>query len=233
MNGTQTDTFFAYAEDFRGGVRVSTAKLSDQPGAVLLTAAGPGGGPQINLYQRPASAPLMNLIGMRPEQRTGYRVAGSAQRIVTPSTSDFVVQDAYDQIAAAIQAEQQAREAARVAAEQAQLQLIQQYYIYAPQFFQTNRGFNNGFGGLGFGGLGGFGSYGFGPTVIGSNYGSFYDPYFYDPYLSYGAYDPFYNFGYYDPGFYDYGYYDPGFYDYGYYGGDFYDGGFYDGGYYY
>ena len=233
IQGTQIGSFNAYAEDFRGGVRVGAAKLTDQPGAVLLTAAGPGGGPQINLYQRPATTPLTNLIGTKPDQRTGFRVAGSAQRIVTPTTTDFVVQDAYDTIAAAILAEQQAQEAARIAAQQAQQQLFQQYFIYAPNIYQSGfGGYGNygglglglglgglglgglGFGGLGFGGLGGLGGFGYGPTLFGSNYGSYYDPYYYDPY-SYNS--GYYGGGYYDPGYYDSGFYDSGFYDSGYY----------------
>ena len=209
MDGTQISTFFAYAEDFRGGVRVSTAPLSDQPGVTLLTAAGPGGGPQINLYQLPSTTPMTTLVGMKSDQRTGFRIAGASKIITTPTTSDFVVQDAYDQIAAAVEAERQAREAERAAAEQARQQLIQQYLIYSPTIIQSYPGYNGygGFGGYGLGGFGlglGFGGLGFGGSSYGSSYGGYYDPYYYDPY--------YYDYGYYDPYYSDYGYSDYGYY---------------------
>ena len=51
-DGTHLGTFFAYEEDFRGGVRVSVGNLSDDIGgtASIITAAGPGGGPHIRVF---------------------------------------------------------------------------------------------------------------------------------------------------------------------------------------
>ena len=43
-------TFFAYDDQFRGGVRLSVGNLSEWPGASIITAAGPGGGPHIRVY---------------------------------------------------------------------------------------------------------------------------------------------------------------------------------------
>lgn len=43
-------TFFAYDKNFRGGVRLSVGNLSDSKGASIITAAGPGGGPHIRVY---------------------------------------------------------------------------------------------------------------------------------------------------------------------------------------
>lgn len=43
-------TFFAYDDQFRGGVRLSVGNLSAWPGASIITAAGPGGGPHIRVY---------------------------------------------------------------------------------------------------------------------------------------------------------------------------------------
>jgi hypothetical protein len=40
-------SFFAYASDFRGGVNVAAGNLDGLPGAELVTAAGPGGGPHV------------------------------------------------------------------------------------------------------------------------------------------------------------------------------------------
>jgi subtilisin family serine protease len=48
--GTWLGTFFAYDSAFRGGVRLSVGNLSQGPGASIITAAGPGGGPHIRVY---------------------------------------------------------------------------------------------------------------------------------------------------------------------------------------
>ncbi len=49
-DGRWLGTFFAYAKDFRGGVRLSVGNLSDWPGASIIAAAGPGGGPQVRVF---------------------------------------------------------------------------------------------------------------------------------------------------------------------------------------
>ncbi len=48
--GTRLGTFFAYDKSFRGGVRLSVGNLSSWPGASIITAAGPGGGPHVRIY---------------------------------------------------------------------------------------------------------------------------------------------------------------------------------------
>ncbi|MBI4438293.1 S8 family serine peptidase [Candidatus Uhrbacteria bacterium] len=48
--GSWLGTFFAYDSAFRGGVRLSVGNLSAWPGASIITAAGPGGGPHIRVY---------------------------------------------------------------------------------------------------------------------------------------------------------------------------------------
>ena len=48
--GEWLGTFFAYDDQFRGGVRLSVGNLSEWPGASIITAAGPGGGPHIRVY---------------------------------------------------------------------------------------------------------------------------------------------------------------------------------------
>ncbi|TAL49896.1 hypothetical protein EPN81_04270 [Patescibacteria group bacterium] len=48
--GTWLGTFFAYDSAFRGGVRLSVGNLSEWPGASIISAAGPGGGPHIRVY---------------------------------------------------------------------------------------------------------------------------------------------------------------------------------------
>ena len=48
-NGTYT-SFFAYASSFRGGVRVALGDVNGDGTAEVITGAGPGGGPQVNVY---------------------------------------------------------------------------------------------------------------------------------------------------------------------------------------
>ncbi len=48
--GSWLGTFFAYSKNFRGGVRLSVGNLSEYPGASIITAAGPGGGPHVRVY---------------------------------------------------------------------------------------------------------------------------------------------------------------------------------------
>ncbi len=48
--GKKLGTFFAYNDQFRGGVRLSVGNLSEWPGASIITSAGPGGGPHVRVY---------------------------------------------------------------------------------------------------------------------------------------------------------------------------------------
>ncbi|HAU66390.1 MAG: peptidase S8 and S53, subtilisin, kexin, sedolisin [Candidatus Uhrbacteria bacterium GW2011_GWF2_39_13] len=48
--GKKLGTFFAYDDQFRGGVRLSVGNLSTWPGASIITVAGPGGGPHVRVY---------------------------------------------------------------------------------------------------------------------------------------------------------------------------------------
>ena len=49
-DGTFT-SFFAYAESFRGGVRVALGNVDGGTDTELITGAGPGGAPQVNVYK--------------------------------------------------------------------------------------------------------------------------------------------------------------------------------------
>ncbi|MCY2971324.1 MAG: FG-GAP-like repeat-containing protein [Planctomycetota bacterium] len=46
----QTTDFFAFAPSFRGGVRVASGDVTGDGIADVVVAAGPGGGPQVNVY---------------------------------------------------------------------------------------------------------------------------------------------------------------------------------------
>jgi len=49
-DGTVSASFFAYDEFFRGGVRVAVADLDNNGTAEIYTAAGPGGGPHLRVF---------------------------------------------------------------------------------------------------------------------------------------------------------------------------------------
>jgi hypothetical protein len=48
-NGTYV-SFFAYASTFTGGVRVALGDINGDGNMDVITGAGPGGGPQVNVY---------------------------------------------------------------------------------------------------------------------------------------------------------------------------------------
>jgi len=54
--GALVSTFFAYDENFRGGVRIALADLDNNGTAEIYTAAGPGGGPHVRVFNASGSA---------------------------------------------------------------------------------------------------------------------------------------------------------------------------------
>jgi len=59
-NGTYT-SFFAYASTFRGGVRVALGDVNGDGSTDVITGAGPGGGPQVNVYNVNAQTGAVSL----------------------------------------------------------------------------------------------------------------------------------------------------------------------------
>ena len=53
--------FYAFASGFTGGVRVAVGDVNGDGKADLITAAGPGGGPQVNVYYGAAATLLQSL----------------------------------------------------------------------------------------------------------------------------------------------------------------------------
>lgn len=95
-SGSQLASFFAYATSFQGGVRVSAADLTGDGVADVITAPGPGGGAQVNIYSLPTgTTPVTNLFGFPANQATGVFVAGSGKPLLIPATPDSEIATAY------------------------------------------------------------------------------------------------------------------------------------------
>lgn len=184
--GTQLASFFAYDASFRGGVRVAAADLTGDGVAEIVTGAGPGGGPQANVFEFGSVVPTVTITGLSPDQRVGIQVAASGQPLNIPATPEADIAAAYAQLAAA----QEAARRARTQPPPGQTTVI------GPVFPFFGAGFYDPFF---------YDPLFYDPFFYDVGY---YEDYYYDP----GYYDP----GYYDPGYYDPGYYyDPGFGDFG------------------
>lgn len=57
LSGNRTQSFSVYPESFRGGVKVAMAPLTPAGADVLITGAGPGGGPQVRRLKYDMGAP--------------------------------------------------------------------------------------------------------------------------------------------------------------------------------
>lgn len=74
-DGTVVASFFAYDEFFRGGVRVAVADLDDNGTAEIYTAAGPGGGPHLRVFNTSGVA-IGGFFPFEESLKDGIFVAG-------------------------------------------------------------------------------------------------------------------------------------------------------------
>jgi hypothetical protein len=74
-DGAVLASFFAYDEFFRGGVRLAVADLDDNGSAEIYTAAGPGGGPHLRVFNT-AGAVIGGFFPFSESLKDGIFVAG-------------------------------------------------------------------------------------------------------------------------------------------------------------
>ncbi len=82
----QIAEFFAYDPSFRGGVNVAAGDLDGDGVAEIVTGAGPGGGPQVNVYSFDAAAGLNlrnSFFAYDPDFRGGVNVAVAGGLLAT------------------------------------------------------------------------------------------------------------------------------------------------------
>ena len=75
FTGALLSQFYAYAEDFTGGVRVGINDGNSDGIADIVTGAGPGGGPQVNVFNFPALDLLFSFYSGDPANTGGVFVS--------------------------------------------------------------------------------------------------------------------------------------------------------------
>jgi hypothetical protein len=75
FTGALLAQFMAYAEDFTGGVRVAVNDGNGDGTADIITGAGPGGGPQVNVFSFPALDLLFSFYSGDPANTGGVFVS--------------------------------------------------------------------------------------------------------------------------------------------------------------
>jgi hypothetical protein len=67
--------FYAYDPSFRGGILVASADVTGSGYADIITGAGAGGGPQVNLYDGQSGNETQSLYALNPDFKGGVDVA--------------------------------------------------------------------------------------------------------------------------------------------------------------
>jgi hypothetical protein len=81
VTGQLTDNFFAYAPDFRGGVRIAVGDLNGDGVAEIVTGPGTSGGPQVRAFDGRTRAEVLSFFALDPAYRGGIFLA------VTPAAN--------------------------------------------------------------------------------------------------------------------------------------------------
>lgn len=75
QKGKAVSQFYAYSKNFRGGVRLAAGDLTGDGRAEIVTAAGPGGGPQVRILDRRGKAVRLGFFAMPKTYHQGLYVA--------------------------------------------------------------------------------------------------------------------------------------------------------------
>ncbi len=73
--GTDRGSFFAYDENFRGGVRVGAGDVDGDGVAEVITGAGQGGGPHVRVFNGTTLEPLFEFMALPADFRNGIYVS--------------------------------------------------------------------------------------------------------------------------------------------------------------
>jgi hypothetical protein len=76
LTGLPLLAFFAYDPTFPGGARVAAADINGDGRSEILTAAGPGGGPDVRAFDGLSAAQLEEFFAYDPTFRGGVYIAG-------------------------------------------------------------------------------------------------------------------------------------------------------------
>jgi len=76
--GREVDSFYAYEEAFRGGVRVAVGDVDGDGVPDLVTGPGPGGGPVVKVFSGKGRAELASFAALDDQDRRGVYVAAAA-----------------------------------------------------------------------------------------------------------------------------------------------------------
>lgn len=110
-DGTEFDSplgsFFAYEPSFNGGVRVTTADLTGDGLAELITSAGPSGGPVVKIYSAAATEAdaITSQFAFPSNFQVGTFIAAGTGVTTFPSTPDDIIAQAYADLQAAIESQ--------------------------------------------------------------------------------------------------------------------------------
>ncbi|MFC1687558.1 FG-GAP-like repeat-containing protein [Patescibacteria group bacterium] len=71
--GNRLGQFFAYSDTFRGGIDVTAVEATEETSAAIITAAGPGGGPHVRVFNRQGEV-VSQFFAYDENFRSGVRV---------------------------------------------------------------------------------------------------------------------------------------------------------------
>jgi hypothetical protein len=81
----EVSSFYAYAANFTGGVFVVAGDVTGNGRANVITGAGPGGGPQVKVFDGQTAAELRSFFAFGPGYTGGVRVASESLLGDTPA----------------------------------------------------------------------------------------------------------------------------------------------------